>query len=276
MVNGRWGLVTQVLMGPFVVVELEVIRQARDQIRDSSILFEVDIFVFHRPPQPLHKDVVEDASTPIHGDLDLGTFQLASKTASRKLDALVSVEDVGSPAVQSLPEGIETKEAIQSIGQLPGQHIARLPIHHGDQIHKPVRHRYVGNVGRPNLVRSLNLEPTQQIGVFLVLLIWNGGPWAWIDGLQTHFPHQTGHPLRVDLDAEPFAEPDRHFPIAIKRGSRVFLVNPVHQLHVEGAFFGRLPIVAGPAQPDQVALAADTQSGMVGVDQHALTPTRTG
>ncbi len=38
----------------------------------------------------------------------------------------------------------------------PGQDAARVPIHDGHQIHEPVRHRDVADIGCPHLIRSLD------------------------------------------------------------------------------------------------------------------------
>src|SRR5262245_15724358 len=51
--------IAQRLMGTLLVVEAEVRRQARLQLRHNFIVIYVDVLVFHAPPQPLHEYVVQ-------------------------------------------------------------------------------------------------------------------------------------------------------------------------------------------------------------------------
>src|SRR5262249_9996580 len=51
--------IAQGLMGTLLVVEPEVGRQARLQLRHPLIVLDVDVFVFHASPQPLHEHVVQ-------------------------------------------------------------------------------------------------------------------------------------------------------------------------------------------------------------------------
>ena len=64
------GRVVQRLVKTFLVVELEVGRQARLQIHNMLRIFDLDILVFHAPPQPLHEDVVQRTppTVPAHRD----------------------------------------------------------------------------------------------------------------------------------------------------------------------------------------------------------------
>ena len=50
--------IVECLMGAILVVEPEVGRQARHQLRNQSIVFDVDILVFNTPPESLHEHVV--------------------------------------------------------------------------------------------------------------------------------------------------------------------------------------------------------------------------
>ena len=53
------GTVAQALVGPLIVVQLEIVIQAGRQGRHRLIPLEVNVLVLHRPPQPLDEDVVE-------------------------------------------------------------------------------------------------------------------------------------------------------------------------------------------------------------------------
>jgi hypothetical protein len=45
-------------------------------------------------PKPLDEDVIEGASTTIHADTDVGSFQFVGEGVRGELHALVSIEDV--------------------------------------------------------------------------------------------------------------------------------------------------------------------------------------
>ena len=56
-------------MEPFLVVEAEICAKARNsQMADALVILEVNLLVLDRPPQPLDKDVVEDAAAAVHAD----------------------------------------------------------------------------------------------------------------------------------------------------------------------------------------------------------------
>ena len=63
------GPVAQGLMGPQVILEPEVGSQFPSGLDGVEVGFEVDLLVLHRPPQPLHEDVVLIPSLPVHADL---------------------------------------------------------------------------------------------------------------------------------------------------------------------------------------------------------------
>ena len=55
-------------MRPFPVVEVEVTAKAIEQHRDVRILLQVNVLVFHGPPQALYEDIVEDPAAAVHAD----------------------------------------------------------------------------------------------------------------------------------------------------------------------------------------------------------------
>src|SRR5271166_2796883 len=52
--------------------------------------------------------------------------------------------------------------------QPPGQDPPAEPVHHGREVYEATRHRDVCDVHRPDMVRSINRQPTQQVRVNLV------------------------------------------------------------------------------------------------------------
>ena len=71
-----------------------------------------------------------------------------------ELHALVGVEDFGLAMLEGLLEGIETEQAVQGVGELPGQDEAAVPVHDRHKIHETVRHGDIGDVGAPDLIGS--------------------------------------------------------------------------------------------------------------------------
>ena len=57
-------------MKPFCVVELKVFFETWRSFRDALIAVQVDIFILHRPPQALYKDIVKGAASTVYADLD--------------------------------------------------------------------------------------------------------------------------------------------------------------------------------------------------------------
>ena len=86
-------LISQSTVQPLPIVEFEVPRQSFSGVLNNPVFLEVDLFVFHRPPQPLYKDVVVHPTSTIHADPDLRRYQLPKKLRAGKLHPLVRVED---------------------------------------------------------------------------------------------------------------------------------------------------------------------------------------
>jgi len=57
-------------MGPFMVVEHEVVFEACLKGRDGRIAFQVNVLIRDRPPSPFDKDSVQRAASTIHTDRD--------------------------------------------------------------------------------------------------------------------------------------------------------------------------------------------------------------
>jgi formylglycine-generating enzyme required for sulfatase activity len=177
--------------------------QSPNGCQDSSgfVLFQIDIFVLDRPPQPFHEDVVQIPATAIHADPDLGRRQFISEIGSRELNPLIGVEDVWLALLQHSPQRCQTKRTVQRVGQLPGQYITAVPIHDGYQIHEPIGHGHIGDVGTPNLVGPRDVQATQQVGVRLMRLVGDRQARLGINSLEAHYTHEAGHSLAVDLQS---------------------------------------------------------------------------
>ena len=100
-------------------------------------------------------------------------------------------------------------------------------------------------------------------------------PGLRVNRLQARDPQPSLDPLavhRVPVPGQPPGDP----PAPVERAGRVRLVDPPHQGQVLGRLPGRLPVVGRPTQADQLALPADAQLGVPGVDQGPPLVSRTG
>lgn len=58
-------------MGPVVIVENEPFSQPTNAVHYVLIILGVDVLVFHRTPESLTEDVVEDFTLTVHADAHL-------------------------------------------------------------------------------------------------------------------------------------------------------------------------------------------------------------
>jgi hypothetical protein len=95
------GKITEALMGSLTVVKGEVGFQALVERGDCLVVPKVDVLVFDAPPQPLHEDVVQGPATAIHADADAGALQGNGEGHRSELNALIGIEDLRLPLLQS-------------------------------------------------------------------------------------------------------------------------------------------------------------------------------
>ena len=81
-------------MGPLRVVKGQVSTDRCAGFADCGVGMEVNLLVLHRPPQPLHDDIVAPGAPAVHADSDFLPVQHAGKGHAREL-AYASGEDRG-------------------------------------------------------------------------------------------------------------------------------------------------------------------------------------
>ncbi len=141
------------------------------------------------------------------------------------------------PTIQS----DQAKLAIQSVGQLPTQNVAAVPVDDRHQVHEAALHGNIGDIGAPDLVGSSDLKSTQEIRKDLVPWDWFAGVGLWIDGLQAHHLHQTSHSLVVDLMSLAL-QPGRDPWPAVERRFGVLPIDQPHELQVVVGLSCRLEV----------------------------------
>ena len=189
---------------------------------------EIDLFVFDRSPEPLDEDVVIDPAPTVHADLDVMAFEAADKIRCCKLHPLIHVEDLRLRKDQGFFQGLYTECRLQGDRKLPGQNVTAEPVHDGHKVDKAMIHPDVRDIGTPDLVRMVDFQTPQQIGVLPVLGTGLAQSPLGINGLQAHEPHEPADPLGIDR-VSLASQPECHLWDAIKRGSRKLLVDQGHQ-----------------------------------------------
>ncbi len=144
------------LMRAFVIIEAEVFGQPQVELGDPVVGLEVEFFVFDRAPQAFDEHVVQCSAPSVHADANAFFLQPFCESGGSELRPLVGVEDLGCAAGEGFTQSLQTEIHLQGVGQPPGQHIPTIPIHHGDQIHKALSHRDIGNICAPDLVRPVD------------------------------------------------------------------------------------------------------------------------
>ena len=131
-------------MRSLVVVEPEVGAQFPPGFTGVGLGFQVHLLVLHRPPQPLHEDVVGVAPFPVHADLHPVFLQHMGELQAGKLTPLVGVEDLRLALPQCLLQGGDAEVGLQAVGQSPSHHVPAVPVHDGHQVEESTGHGQVG------------------------------------------------------------------------------------------------------------------------------------
>ena len=86
--------VIQGLMRASRVVEGKIFLKPFPRLIDSSVTLEVDVLIFHTPPQAFRKDVVHAPASAIHADRDVVIGEDIRILGTGKVAALVGVVDM--------------------------------------------------------------------------------------------------------------------------------------------------------------------------------------
>src|ERR1700732_4063629 len=115
------------------------------------------------------ENVVHETPAPVHRNRDASGFKLAGERGAGELRALIRVEYPRlSVSSQSLLQRFDAKPAVDGVRQPPSQNRPAGPIDDRHEIQKAVRHRDIGDVGSPYVVRLGDRQAPQQVGIYLV------------------------------------------------------------------------------------------------------------
>ena len=268
MIERGGRVVAERLMRALMVVEMEVAVQRAPQLVTVGEVAGVDQFVLQRSPQPFDEDVVESPSAAVHADADLAAEQCAGEVVRGELRALIGVENLGLTEAERGVQRRQAEAGFQGVRQLPTEYVAAEPVHHGDEVEEAATHWNVSNIGAPDLVGPHDGHVAQQVRVDAVARRRTAQPRLRIERLDAQDAHQPLRALAVD------PEFDGHAAAAEKRALYVHFVEPTQQRERRGVGRARPPVVARARQAEQLALPAQAQHGMRGIDPSALIPAR--
>lgn len=154
----------------------------------------------------------------------------------------------------------------QRVRDAPRQNLAFVRVHYGEQIEEATSHLQVCDVGTPNLVRPVQAQAPQQIGVNLVPLRRFAGVGFLVDWRETH---QAPDAFLVH-EVVFIAQMPRHLVYAVKRRLQELLINHAHQFEVHLALALRLVVKRRPLDRQQHALLTNRQARQVRFNHLAL------
>ena len=183
-----------------VVVEVQVVAERGAGVADAVVGSQIHLLIFDAAPQPLDEHVVSPGAFAVHADCNAVAGEHAGEGRARELRALVGIEDVRLAVTsQRILQRFHAERCLHRDRQPPRQHAAAEPVEHHGQIDEAARHRDVGDVHRPHLVRSRDRHPTQQIRVDFVAGLGLGRARTAIKRLNRHPLHQRLHVTTSDL-----------------------------------------------------------------------------
>jgi hypothetical protein len=109
----------------------------------------------------------------------------------------------GRPFLGASSSASSQNEVSILFDRTPRQNVSAVPVHHRDQIEKAPGHRDVSNVGGPHLVRPLDRQAAQQVGIDPVLRRATAGLRLWGPGLRAPSAASAPAPPRLRLTWRP-------------------------------------------------------------------------
>ena len=92
-------------MGSIVVVEAEVVPQARCGLPGAEIVPEIHVFVLDSTPEAFHKYVVQGSALTVHAYTHTSLLDTVEEVGAGELASLVRVVNFGPAKAESRLEG---------------------------------------------------------------------------------------------------------------------------------------------------------------------------
>ena len=101
--------------------------------------------------------------------------------------------------LKRLLQRLQTKGRVLCIRQHPRHHITAKPIENRDEKHKAPVQGNICHIGAPHVIRPVNHEIPQQIGIDRVSRMRPACVGAWRHPFHTHQPHEALDPFAIDV-----------------------------------------------------------------------------
>lgn len=141
-----------------MIVQMNVALHAPPGLSRACILIYVDLVVLEAAPEALNDDVVRGAAFAIHTDSNVILFQQIDILRTRKMAALIAIDNAGLTPRKRPSHRLQHKADLQALVELPVDDITRIPIHDGEQVHPALCHADIRDVHRPHLIRLCNWQ----------------------------------------------------------------------------------------------------------------------
>ena len=112
-------------MRPLSIVKAEVRREILYGVWWIAVILEIGVFVFHRPPEPFDKDVVQRPAPAVHADQDILGFESGGERLAGKLRSLVGVEDFRRTQAQRTIQCRAAESRIETRRYFPTEYVRR-------------------------------------------------------------------------------------------------------------------------------------------------------
>jgi len=247
-------------MWSLLVVEAEVIGQSFTHLINGCVPFEIDVFVFHRPPQSFSEYVVEAAASAVHADGNLFFKQEAGVLRRGEVGSLVGIMN-GWRCDRERPFDIfKTEINLQCWGELPRDHVPAVPVDDGDEVAEAAVETNVRDIGAPDVVWIPDLKLPQEVRVDTVQMIRFARIVLWIQGFKSQKSHRCANGVPAHLNAIVIPQGYPHSPLAIERVLRIDRVESAEEPEVFRRGRQRLCIHGATGNTEELSLPCDGDS----------------
>jgi len=214
----------------------EEIRIEVDKRKDGLFSAKGVEFLSHLPLQGQDKNVLDDL---IRGYQEIQTHIRESDGLVR--DLYGEIEEASR--IDTIPGFATTLAVLVAVEIADVQRFSSItdplpilwtavPVQDRHEINESLGETNVGDVGRPGLIRPVDRNSFQKIGIHLVVGPLDRQSRLRIDRFKPHHPHQPPHPLGIDFIAH-HPQAGRHPRHPVERALRELLVDQPHELHLE-------------------------------------------
>ncbi len=201
-----------------------------------------------RPPQPLDEHVVQGTTSALHAHRHPVLLQTTGLRLRPELHPLIGVEDRGPTAAQGFFQALQAEPAVERVRQPPAEHVPAVPVDHRRPIREAPLQQDVGDIGGPDLIATVDRQPSKQIRVDHVARVSRARAWARMDRFRAHPGHQPRDTLAIDV-LPVVEQPGSHPSAAEERCPEVLVVDHPHQPQVRGRLAGRFGVIARRVRP---------------------------